>query len=171
MQLIQTVSVGAGGAANITFSSILGTYTDLVLIISARSGNPGDQWDGIKIQFNATGSTYTYKSVRGNGYNTSQSTTDVVIGYMTGNSAVSGIQGATRLTIANYAGSGLKTFIGDSASEGDFYSRMGIFSGKWDGTAAITTIALTSESGQNFLQYSSASLYGVLKGSGGASVA
>ena len=34
---IATVTVGSGGAANMTFSSIVGTYTDLAIKISARS--------------------------------------------------------------------------------------------------------------------------------------
>ena len=37
MTPIQTVTVGSGGAANITFSNIPQTYTDLVIKISARS--------------------------------------------------------------------------------------------------------------------------------------
>ena len=46
---ISTVTVGSGGAASITFSSIPATYTDLVLKISGRHDTSSDQ--GIFIKF------------------------------------------------------------------------------------------------------------------------
>ena len=36
--------------------------------------------------------------------------------------------------------------------------------GLWSNTAAINAIGLTITSGQNFAQYSTATLYGILKG-------
>ena len=40
MKALQTVTVGAGGAATVTFSSIPQTYTDLILVVSKYSLNP-----------------------------------------------------------------------------------------------------------------------------------
>jgi len=37
MVAIQTVTVGSGGAANIEFTSIPQTYTDLVVVLSLRN--------------------------------------------------------------------------------------------------------------------------------------
>jgi hypothetical protein len=36
-EAIETVEVGSGGAADIEFTSIPGTYTDLVVKVSARN--------------------------------------------------------------------------------------------------------------------------------------
>jgi len=39
--LISSVTVGAGGASSIDFTSIPSTYTDLRLVVSLRSGSSG----------------------------------------------------------------------------------------------------------------------------------
>ena len=49
---IATVTVGAGGAASIDFTSIPGTYTDLLVLISARSTRSTDYRDELFIRFN-----------------------------------------------------------------------------------------------------------------------
>jgi len=65
-QAIATVTVGSGGAANITFSSIPQTYTDLCLFISARSEVAGNFSDEV-IKLNNTTSSYTNRYIYGNG--------------------------------------------------------------------------------------------------------
>ena len=49
IQIGSTVTVGAGGAANITFSSIPSTYTDLKLVWSARSARTAVNTDDMII--------------------------------------------------------------------------------------------------------------------------
>jgi hypothetical protein len=58
-----------GSVANITFSSIPSTYTDLVLDCSLRSDRAGDS-DGTKLTFNGSTSGYTFKILYGSGSST-----------------------------------------------------------------------------------------------------
>ena len=68
MQLISSVSVGGAGAATIDFTSIPGTYTDLVLIVNMQSSYTGDAGNGARIQFNGdTGNNYSDTNLRGTG--------------------------------------------------------------------------------------------------------
>jgi hypothetical protein len=76
--------------------------------------------------------------------------------------------GNLSIYIPNYAGSADKNFSVDTVSENNAttaYTQ--IFTGVWANTAAITQITLSLA---NFAQYSNAYLYGILKGSGGATV-
>lgn len=61
-QIIQTVTVGAGGAASIDFSSIPQTYTDLKILLSGRT-NANDGSSGQWTYINFNGAT-TNNSVR-----------------------------------------------------------------------------------------------------------
>jgi len=50
--LISSVTVGSGGAATMTFSSIPQTYTDLLVRVSAR--NTSTSGSGLNMRFNST---------------------------------------------------------------------------------------------------------------------
>ena len=66
MVAIQTVTVGAGGAASIEFTSIPQTYTDLVIVCSARNSSSSGIDMGMRFNGN-TGTNYSYRSVYGSG--------------------------------------------------------------------------------------------------------
>jgi hypothetical protein len=66
-EAIATVTVGSGGAADITFSSIPATYTDLVVKTSLRNADPTDQRWNVKITFNGNGSNYSERLLFGAG--------------------------------------------------------------------------------------------------------
>ena len=76
-KLIETVTVGSGGAASIEFGSIPQTYTDLVLVGSLRStstsSNTGE-YDAFGYRFNSSTSGYTTRNLQGNGSVASSST-------------------------------------------------------------------------------------------------
>ena len=61
-KLIETVTVGSGGAASIEFSSIPQTYTDLKVVYSLRSTNSSVILD---IQFNGLSINKTLPSKKG----------------------------------------------------------------------------------------------------------
>jgi hypothetical protein len=66
---IATVSVGGGGAANVEFTSIPGTFTHLQIrgIHRSTATTPGAFY-AIKYQYNGdTGSNYTYHYIVGTG--------------------------------------------------------------------------------------------------------
>jgi hypothetical protein len=66
------------------------------------------------------------------------------------------------LYIPNYAGSNNKSSSVDGVSENNATaSNMALTANLWSDTAAITSIKLTPAGGGNFVQYSTAYLYGI----------
>ena len=171
MTLISTVTVGAGGAASMTFSSIAGTFTDLQLVVSARTAQ-GAIADGIGLALNNSFSSISQRLLYGTGTSAGSETSTVpVYGYGSGNTVTSNTFGSMTFYIPNYAGSTNKSVSVDSVGENNAAAAFSsITAGLWSNTAAVTSLVLVTNSGANFQQYSTASLYGILKGSGGASV-
>ena len=154
---IATQTLGSA-QASITFSSISGSYTDLVLITSASSDISADSND-IKCQFNGdTGNNY--------------STTFV---YGTGSSAASGRSvNSSGVLIARHHATeyavGITHFQSYSntttyktvLSRGSTGSAITIaYAGNWRNTAAITSMVLTPTSASNFDSGSTFTLYGI----------
>jgi hypothetical protein len=166
---IADVTVGSGGAASIDFTSIPSTYTDLVLKISARDNRSGSNYtDDIRMRFNGdSGSNYSNKVLYGGGGSTGSfggSGMDLMYGgYAVGTDATANTFGNTEIYIPNYAGSTYKSASVDGVAESN--SSSGVYlaleAGLWSNTSAITAIALTPINGSTFLQYSTATLYGV----------
>lgn len=174
MELISSVTVGAGGAASISFSSIPQTYTDLTIVHSIRNNaGAGGVSDFLQMDLNSdtSGANYSWRMLVGTGSAaSSQSGTFGLIGKYVQNATVSTF-GNGLICIPNYSITGVKTASGDSVTENDAANaEQAIFAYKWSGTAAITSIKLSSNGGQTLSQYSTAYLYGILKGSGGATV-
>ena len=162
---IATVTVGSGGAANIEFTSIPGTYTDLCLLLSARQSVAGGT--NVNMKFNGNSTSYTNRDIiSAAGTVASEST---VLG--TSSIKIGFIPDAVNYTastfsnqyvyIPNYAGSNNKSVSTDNAMENNSTTiYFGLFAGLWSNSSAITSIALTCENG-NFTQYSTATLYGI----------
>lgn len=172
MKLIATIEVGAGGAAFMSFSSIPQTYTDLYLVVSGRST---DSAPSIYFTFNGSGGTYTTRWLYGTGANaySSNNSGNGFIRFDTqgeGTSYTANTFGNTAVYIPNYASSTNKTISVDSVTETNatnVYSMIG--TSVWSLTSGITGIDVDIDG--NFVQYSTASLYGIQKGSGGATIA
>lgn len=163
---IASVTVGAGGAASMTFSSIPSTYTDLCLKISARSLYSGVD-NNFTIQFNSSGGTaysqrvlYGTGSAAGSFSRTAQPYVDP--GYLNGNTSTSNTFGNAEIYIPNYAGSNNKSLSSDSVTENNATAAdMALGAGLWANTAAITSITIADYNSNNFVQYSTATLYGI----------
>ena len=151
---IQHIELSSAGT--ITFSSIPQTFTDLMLVISARGA--ADDPNGT-ITFN-TGGTYTRRRLYGTG---SATNSDTIIDFQMSSSVMTASTfGSISIYIPNYTSSNAKSYSVDSASETNAtLSYQAIVAGLWSGTAAITTINLTPYSGGNFAAGSSATLYGI----------
>lgn len=171
-ELISTVTVGAGGSSSINFASIPQDGTDLFLTLNLR----GDATT-ITSRFNAdSGSNYTYVRFLGTGSAVSPSS-----GTSTGmyNAAGCVNVGWTESTfsnvtiyIPNYSLTGVKYASVDSVTEQNSSLAYVEISGhKWSGTSAINQFTVLLNAGGNFAEGSTASLYKITKGSGGASVA
>lgn len=160
---IASVNVGAGGASSIDFTNIPSTYTDLVIKFSGLSTSG---YDFTTLKFNGSSANYTYKMLRGSG--TAAGSFDQSIwgtNYIpAGYTNVSPTPTNVEIYIPNYANSSINKSVSvDYVSEANTtvaYSF--ILAGLWSNTAAITSISLSIPS-INLAQYSSATLYGVLK--------
>ncbi len=164
--LIASSTVGAGGASSIDFTSIPQTYTDLVLKLSLRNAL-SDVWDNADISFNGSTTTYTNLQLRGNGSTTTsaKSTTQPAVNYwhVVSNNATASTFGNAEIYIPNYTGSVNKSVSIDSVTENNATSAADtLTAGLWGNTAAITSIKLQGN-GSNFVQYSTAYLYGIKK--------
>jgi hypothetical protein len=162
---ISTVTVGSGGSASITFSSIPATYTHLQIRGISKT-NRADDNDNIKMQFNGdTASNYSHHVLLG----TSSST----VAAATANaSSILTIAGAAN-NVANVFGSGVidildykdtnkyKTVKTLSGYESGSTGFVALQSGNWRSTSAITSITLAPNIGSNFNQYSQFALYGI----------
>jgi hypothetical protein len=172
MTLIQHQELGSA-QSTITFSSIPQTYTDLKLVLCLR-GSLNNPQIGHLIRFNGdTGANYQSRWANGTGSGTgSASITDTFIysGQAPALTATSNTFGNTSTYIPNYTGSGQKVVNVDATRETNGTSVwLGLVSGLWTGTAAITQIDIVCEV-SNWVQYGSATLYGITKGSNGVTV-
>ena len=166
--LISSVTVGAGGASSIEFTSIPATYTDLLVLTSCRSNRTGDNNDAIKIQFNGdTGNNYSIRYLftsdgATTGSGSSSSISFGVGGFATATNATSNTFGNSSCYIPNYAGSNQKSFSTDEVIENNATaSTLRLEANLWTGTAAISSIKLAPNVGTLFNQYSTAYLYGI----------
>lgn len=162
---IATVELGAGGASTIDFTSISATWTDLVIKISART-NRTLEVDGIKLSFNSDTNAANYSGKRLYGTGTSTGTDSVwyAMPFMSAANATSSCFSNTEIVIPNYAGSTQKRWSIDGVGENNGTTTyLGLGTGLWTGTAAITSVSIIPEVGTTILQYSSATLYGIKK--------
>ena len=164
---IASVTVGAGGAASMSFTSIPSTYTDLQMVFSLRSaGNYAPDSGTVYVQINGDTANQSVRWLYGNG-TTAGSTTSPAAIFAT----VGGGTGATANTfsngsfyIPNYAGSTNKSISVDSVMENNGTTGEADLVAKlWSNTAAITSLTFVTNSGVNFAQYSTAVLYGINK--------
>ena len=165
--LISSVTVGAGGAANITLSSIPSTYTDLMVLISSRSTQAGGEPDGLGFQLNSdTGANYNQRQLYGDGTNKgSTSNTGLTFGYVgpiNGAGSTSNVFTSSTLYIPNYTSSNYKSISVDSVTENNVTgANAGIRANIWNSTSAITSIKFFDFTTGNLVQYSTAYLYGI----------
>jgi hypothetical protein len=173
MTLISTVTVGSGGA-NITFSSIPQNFTDLCIHISSR-GSRSSTSDDILVRINGDGgNNYSSRTLAGNGSSAFSSSAPslsyAVVGFSPAATATSNVFGNTTIYIPNYTSSTPKSISCDSVSENNATAAVaGLSAAIWNSTAAINTVLLFLGF-TVFDQNTTASLYGITKGSGGATV-
>lgn len=169
MTLIATATVSGATAGDITFNSIPQTYTDLVLVYSLRA-NGASYEATFPLYFNGNGAGYTFRTLSGDGASVSSSSGSSAQGVkLVAATATANTFSNGQVYISNYTSANNKSYSFDHVTENNATNAVQqIAAGLWSNTAAITSISMQ---GSSFVQYSTASLYGILKGSGGASVA
>ncbi len=153
----------SGSVSSISFTSIPSTYTDLVLKLSLRSDYASTQ-SRSKLQINSSTTGYTTKLVYGDGGSASSaSSTDyITYFYSTGSSATATTFANSEIYLSNYAGSNNKSTSSDSVTENNATTAYAtLAAGLLSNTAAISSLTITDANGGNFVQYSTAYLYGV----------
>jgi hypothetical protein len=162
---ISTVTVGSGGASSIDFNNIPQTYTDLIVKLSVRSNRAGALDDDLNIKLNSATTNLTYRYLRGNG--TGASGSNGSSGYtaaMVAATATSNTFANVDVYIPNYTSSNYKTISTDSVTENNGTTAYAhLFANLWSNTAPVTSISFVSGTSNNFVQYSTATLYGIRK--------
>jgi hypothetical protein len=163
---IATVSVGVLGAANMDFTSIPSTYTDLLVKVSARTVDAINDSDPLVIRFNGSTSNLSARAIYGTGSaaaslnrasNSNIAWTDTAVN-------TASTFGSAEWYIPNYAGSANKAASVDSVQENNATAAIAGVSGVfWADTTAINQVTILSGNGVNLAQYSTATLYGILK--------
>ena len=151
---IATTTLGSA-AATVTFSSIPGTYTDLILIIratlSSSSGAMGAQLNS------DTGSNYSYTRLTGDGSTASSdrnsNLTFAPIGTVSTTQNVSVVQFQNYSNSTTYKTILTRNGIADVATYG--------IVALWRNTAAITSILINNNAAINYAAGSTFTLYGI----------
>ena len=164
---IATTTVGAGGAASVTFSSIPSTYTHLQVRMIARDDRASVTSDSGAFRFNGdSGTNYAYHALVGTGSSAVASAADTynrgLIDRFTASTAGASTFGSAVMDILDYANtSKYKTvkILGGYANNGE--GQIAFSSGLWQSTSAISTILIYPNVGSNWVQYSTFALYGI----------
>jgi hypothetical protein len=171
---IATTTVGVGGSATVSFTSIPSTYSHLQLRYIAQTNRATYSVDAVKFQLNSdTGNNYVWHFLTSAGASPG---TTAVAGATTSTSSwansaagttTGGHFGTAILDVLDYTNtnkyktgrylSGLDT----NGFTSGFAGTVGINSGLWLNTAAITRIDIAPVTGTLFTQYSSFALYGI----------
>ena len=144
--------------SSVSFSSISGSYTDLVLVFNGKM-DTGVGADTMGLRFNSdTGTNYSATRLSGNGTTASSARwTNETIGY-TG--VINETQSVVIISIQNYSNSTTYKTALSRSNTADY----GVYANTilWRSTSAITTILLRTYGNNNFASGSTFTLYGIL---------
>jgi hypothetical protein len=168
---LSTVTVGAGGQASVEFTSIPAYYEHLQIRGIGRSSQVADGTNYIYLRFNGSSQTeYAYHDLTGNGASASAggtaNSTQIIAGQLPRANQLASSFAVNIIDILDYANTNKNKTVrclsgidynGLSNSQPGYIR---LQSGLWINANAVTSIQLTSESG-NFVQYSTFALYGI----------
>jgi hypothetical protein len=167
---ISTVTVGSGGSATITFSSIPATYTHLQIRGIVRNSASGAGGAEAILQFNGTSTNYvSFHQVYGDGTSAvagnNLGTSNILPSFNPKSGTTANTFAGVVIDILDYTNTNknktVRTLSGwDANGDGFIIFRSGL----WINTSAISSITIGMESTFNLAQYSSFALYGI-KGS------
>lgn len=160
---IATATIGAGGQAGVTFSSIPSDYKHLQLRFMARVTG-ATTLDNLTMRLNNTaGTSYTTHFLQGNGSSASSSWvsingSELYVGRLTGANSSSGMFGIGVIDILDYQNTNknktVRTLSGqDQNGSGEVF----FWSGLFNSTGAVNRIDLLN----TYAQYSQFALYGI----------
>lgn len=154
----------AAAAASVTFASIPGTYADLILRINGR-GVAAALTEDMNIAINGDTTLANYQVQQGQANSSSVSALSNPagmnrhIGSVMAASATAGEAGYVELVFPNYAGTTFRKSYNGLNGLGA-YPLIKNVAGRWANTAAIASLAISLNSGNNFAIGSDFRLYG-----------
>jgi hypothetical protein len=158
-------------AATVTFSNIPQTFTDLLIVSSARSARTVNLADNLNLRFNGdAGGNYSFRYLEGNGSGASSvagsSAAQMLACYTPTAAATASTFGVASIYVANYAGSTAKAVSCESVTENNGTTAFIVATaGLWSGTVPVTSVTLLSQVA-NFVAGSSFFVYGIRRASG-----
>lgn len=161
---LSTVTVGAGGASTIAFTNIPQTYTDLVIKVSGRFSFASGIVSNMAIQLNNSTATFTNRTLSGSGSAAgSGSGSSGFIGDLPGALSTGSTFGNSEIYIPNYVSGNNKSIGADTVSENNGTVAWSYLTAAlWSTTNPITSVTLYDiGNSSNFVQYTTATLYGV----------
>jgi len=167
---IATITLGSGGASNVTFSSIPSTYKHLQIRCIAKTTRASFSNDNLKIQFNSdTASNYYSHNVYGDGSGTGGNAfgwTAQYYGGSVGAQLITNNFGAAIIDIIDYSNTNKfkvsKILAGfDNNNTGTDKGIVALNSGHWRSTSAITSVIIGAAEGSGLQEFSTFALYGI----------
>lgn len=158
---IASTTVGAGGAASVTFTSIAATYTDLKLVISGRTSG-GNQTMYFNINSDTNDANYDSKNLQGNGTSPASGTGNRLFSYLGQSGDTASVFGNLEMYFPKYSSSSTyKSFSSQGGEENNATGAIIAIGGVlWKSNSVITAVTVTPYSG-SFIQYTTAYLYGI----------
>lgn len=164
---IATVTVGSGGQASASFTSISSDYKHLQIRILGKS-NRADQNEAIGIQFNSdTGNNYGSHGLWGDGSGLGVAQLNypgsaISLPWIAGDSNGSSVFGVSIIDILDYTNTNKYTTVrGLNGYDNNGNGQAAFGSGLWSNTAAVTSVTVKPFYGSLWKQYSVIALYGI----------
>ena len=159
---IANVTVGSGGASSISFSSIPSTYTDLAISLTART-NVSSTQTYVKLKMNSTDYASGRNLFAVVGYAVSSDTSALFM--VPGATQSSNVFSSNTIYIPNYTSSNQKSASHDTVTEGTVSASVWaqLLATLTNVTSAVTSLEIYTTDSSNFVQYSTAYLYGIKK--------
>jgi hypothetical protein len=162
MTLIQTTTVTTAGVTAIAFTGIPQTFTDLMFLVSTRHTTSAPD---ATLRINGATTNLTNRRIYGDGTNATSDASTSIRFLTNPSTATANTFANSSIYIPNYSSSIHKSVLADSVNETNATAaftlmQMGIYANN----AAITDVSIE---GGTFVVGSSASLYGITKGSDG----
>lgn len=166
---IYTQTVGAGGASSVVFNNIPSIYTDLKLLISARSTSgygAGVPSLAIKVIYNNDSSESLYSSTWAAyvGPGSGRYSGAAWAGWLNSSNSLASSFSSNEVYIPNYTSSSFKQTLTESAVESNETTNLylSMHGQLYRNASAINSVKFVPELG-NFAQYSTFTLYGIKK--------
>lgn len=152
-------------ASSISFNNIPQFYSDLFIVVSARSARTDFPHAGITMSINGSTANQTSRFLRGMaGFGVESGANEGAVFTLPASATTANTFSNSSMYIPNYTSSLAKSFSVDDVIEtnttGNWDWLLRIFTGLWTGTTAITSLSFIGASG-NFVAGSSISLYGI----------